>query len=325
MRKFFKYLTIPIIIAVVAISVVVAIAVSEQIQKQPSIIYVGKTFDNSIEFWRSVSSGIESAEAELGINVQKYSSPNEQDIETQIEIMERCILKEPDVIILVPSDVARLVPVTKKAVESGISVITLDSHLNYDKIKSEISTNNTDAGKKAGNALSEYLEPDSKVAIISHIQTASTAIERENGARQALEKKCISIVDTAYCEGSEQLAYENTLRIIKQNPDLAGIVALNEVTALGSARAITQLGLEGKVKLVGFDSSKTEIKLIESGVICATVVQRPFNMGYLATTTAYNVATEGKVEPIIDTGSVVVTKDNMYGAEIQKLIFPFGE
>ncbi|MBR5496172.1 MAG: substrate-binding domain-containing protein [Oscillospiraceae bacterium] len=325
MKRFFKYLSIPIIMAVVAITIVVFVTISEQAQKSPSIIYVGKTSDTSIEFWGSIHSGMETAETETGIEVRKYSSPDEQDAQTQIQIMERCISKNPDVIILVPSDVARLVPITKKAVESGIPVITLDSHLNYDKIKSEISTNNIEAGKKAGDALCQHLEQGSKVAIISHIQTASTAIEREKGARLALESKELQIVDTAYCEGSEELAYQNTLRIIEQNPDLAGIVALNEVTALGSARAITDVGLAGKIKLVGFDSSKAEIQLIENGTICATVVQRPFNMGYLAVMSAIEIANGKSVPSQIDTGSVTVTKDNMYGAEIQKLIFPFGE
>ncbi len=325
MRKSLKYLSIPIILLIVGLAVVVSLLLSQYSAKEPSIIYVGKTSDTSIEFWGSLHAGMETAENEMGMKVRKYSSPTEHDIETQIEIMERCILKKPDVIILVPSDVARLVPITKEAVESGISVITLDSQLNYDKIESEISTDNIEAGKKAGEALASLVTQDSKVAIVSHIQTASTAIEREKGARQSLEGSGIEIVATAYCEGSEDLAYENTLQIISQNPDLAGVVALNEVTALGSARAITELGLQGKVKLVGFDSSKEEIQLIENGTISAVVVQRPFNMGYLAVMSAIDLAHGRSLQPQIDTGSVVVTKDNMYEEEIQKLIFPFGD
>ncbi len=325
MRKTFKYLSIPIILLIVGLAVVAFLLVSQYSAKEPSIIYVGKTSDTKIEFWSSLHAGMETAENETGVQVRKYSSPTEQDIETQIEIMERCILKKPDVIILVPGDVARLVPVTKKAVESGISVIALDSQLNYDKIEAEISTDNIEAGKKAGAQLASLVSQGDKVAIVSHIQTASTGIEREKGARLSLENSGIEVVETAYCEGSEQLSYENTLRIIKEHPDLAGVVALNEVTALGSARAITELGLQGKVKLVGFDSSKEEIQLIENGTICAVVVQRPFNMGYLAVMSAVELTNGKAIQAQIDTGSVVVTKDNMYEEEIQKLIFPFGD
>jgi ribose transport system substrate-binding protein len=90
-------------------------------------------------------------------------------------------------------------------------------------------------------------------------------------------------------------------------------------------KAIKDLGAESHVKLAGFDSSMDEIALLEDGYIQATVVQNPFNMGYLAIQTALQVSDGKKVNSRIDTGSVVITKENMFTKENQKLLVPFAE
>ena len=60
-------------------------------------------------------------------------------------------------------------------------------------------------------------------------------------------------------------------------------------------------------------------------MIQAIVVQKPFNMGYLAIKTAVQAANGREVEPLIGTGSAIITKENMYSRENQKLLFPFPE
>ena len=94
---------------------------------------------------------------------------------------------------------------------------------------------------------------------------------------------------------------------------------------MGAGRAIRELGLVGKVKLVGFDSSVKEVKLLEEGVLQSTIVQKPFNIGYLGIKTAVSVIEGDKMPRHIYTDSVIINKDNMYTEENQKLLFPFVE
>lgn len=37
----------------------------------------------------------------------------------------------------------------------------------------------------------------------------------------------------------------------------------------------------GAINLIGFDSTSDEVQLLESGIMTASIVQKPFNMGYL--------------------------------------------
>lgn len=55
------------------------------------------------------------------------------------------------------------------------------------------------------------------------------------------------------------------------------------------------------MQLIGFDSSFNEIKLLDEGVMNATVIQRPFQMGYLSIKTAMEVVKGKKAAQFIDT------------------------
>ena len=128
---------------------------------------------------------------------------------------------------------------------------------------------------------------------------------------------------TYFSDSSEPKAYQITKDLLTKNPGIKGIVGLNEPSAAGAGDAISELGLQGQVMLVGFDSSVHEIELMEAGVIQATVVQKPFNIGYLGIKTAVQAINGKRIEANIDTGSQLITRDNMYTDVNQKLLFPF--
>ena len=64
---------------------------------------------------------------------------------------------------------------------------------------------------------------------------------------------------------------------------------------------------------------------MEAGVYEALAIQKPFNMGYLGVETAVRAARGERVEENIDSGSELITKENMYTEENQKLLFPVAE
>ncbi|WP_181909548.1 substrate-binding domain-containing protein [Paenibacillus taihuensis] len=161
-------------------------------------------------------------------------------------------------------------------------------------------------------------------AILNYIQGTSTSIDRENGVRDSLNKvEGFQIVGTYYSEGLSAKAYTITKSLLRQYPDLQGIVCLNEPTTLGAAEAVRSAAKHQQVKLIGFDSSMNEISMLEDSIIQAIIVQKPFNMGYLAVKTAVQLHQGKKANPLIDTSSQVIWKKTMYGKENQKLLFPF--
>ena len=102
-------------------------------------------------------------------------------------------------------------------------------------------------------------------------------------------------------------------------------MALNEIVTLGVAMAIEDSGASNRISVVGFDNAPQELAFLEQGVLKATVVQRPYNMGYMAVKTAVEFLKGDKVKPIIDTGSVLITAGNMFQREYQELLFPVND
>jgi ribose transport system substrate-binding protein len=250
----------------------------------------------------------------------------EIEVDLQIQLLEEAIKQKPDAIVMAAGDYNRLVPVAESIRKADIPLIMIDSAVNGDYAQSLIATDNVNAGQKAGNELSSLLPADAKVAIVSFVQGTSTQIEREQGVRSILESRSgTEIVGTYYSEGKEERAYEITKKLLLERHDLNGIVGLNEPSTVGAGRAIRELALGGKVKLVGFDSSVKEVKLLEEGVLQSTIVQKPFNIGYLGIKTAVSIIEGDKVSRNVYTDSVVINKDNMYTEENQKLLFPFVE
>jgi ribose transport system substrate-binding protein len=98
--------------------------------------------------------------------------------------------------------------------------------------------------------------------------------------------------------------------ILTGNPDLAAVFASNDNMALGAVQAIKSAGLSGKVIVVGFDANPNAAAAVLAGDMAATVAQNPKNMGALGVENALKVKKGETIDPIIDTGTVLVTKEN---------------
>jgi ribose transport system substrate-binding protein len=80
------------------------------------------------------------------------------------------------------------------------------------------------------------------------------------------------------------------------------------------------------VKIVCFDEDAATLDGVADGAIAATVVQRPFEFGYRSILLLDDLAQRGtEAVPaggVIDTGVVVVTRDNVaaFRAELEDLL-----
>jgi ribose transport system substrate-binding protein len=135
----------------------------------------------------------------------------------------------------------------------------------------------------------------------------------------------IKLLTTKYSDGDKLKALSITQDIVTANPEIKGVYGTNEGSAVGVGRAISEMGKSDSIAVVGVDSSAEEVELLKEGAIDAMVVQDPFNMGYTAVKTAIAAAHGETVEKRIDTGSTVVTLDNLETEEVQKILYPFGK
>lgn len=286
------------------------------------IIYIPKTADEG-DFWVELVSGAESAAKEYQAELEVLAPEVEKDVEKQKRCIQKAIRMKPDVIAVSPSLYTGMTDVVEGVTDAGIPLVFIDSELDKDIETSYISTDNVDIGVKTGKKVLEYIEDDTKIAIMSQAKGTSTAMQREEGLRKGLGEEEKRIQTVLYCESDYGIACSLTKELLEKQPDIDCIVGLNLPSTTGVAKAVKEMGLGGKVHVIGIDSAREQIEYMEQGIIDALVVQNPFYMGYFGIKTAVQIARKQKVEPIIYSQTEVITIDNIYSLENEKLLFPF--
>ncbi len=278
---------------------------------------------NTGDYWARIKKGAFEAGEEMDIKVTYDSPENESEIQQQVELFSDIAEKGVDAIVLAPSDTDALNEVIKEADSNGIPVITIDSDVSGTERKSCISTMNKSGGAIAGRAAKSLVGEQGQVAIISNVTTAQNTIERIEGFKEAVANSGLEIVgDIQYCEGDREKAKAQALDFIANYPDLSLIYGVNESSTLGICDAVSEKGLSGKIKVVGFDCSPTLAEFMRNGTASATVVQNPYNMGYLGVRYAKKLVEGEKIAPVLDTGATLVTPENIDEENIQLLIEP---
>lgn len=278
---------------------------------------------NTHAFFQTIKAGAEKAAKELGAKVLWRGPESETDVAGQIAIMENFIAQKVDAIVLAPCERKALVPVVQKAQKRGIPVIVVDSALEPDISDCFVATDNFKGGYIAGETLAKLIGGVGKVGVIQAIPGAASVQEREKGFREALKKfPKMKIASVLYGQSSVATAMQAAENMLTAQPDLKGIFAVNEISGVGTAQVLRARKLAGKVKLVAFDASGTEIQALKDGVIQALIVQNPFKMGELGVRYAVMKLQGKQIPKRVDTGVTVVTAGNFGKPEIQRLLFP---
>lgn len=325
-QKYRKSLFI-VIMAVTVGTILITIGFYRKLKtdKKISVIFITKRLDEGNDFWSSIMEGLQLAATDYEISLSIIGPDSETNYEHQNKLIEEAITKKPDVIALVPSSYTMTLPYAKKIVDADIKLVLLDSVMEEDIGLCVVATDNYQGGYKMGNYMKQYADESSVIGIVSHIPGASTAIEREQGVRAALKDYEKQIVDVVYSESDYTIAYEKTVEMIHNYPDINMIIGLNEDSSVGSARAVKALGLSEQIRMIGFDSSIEQIQLLEEGIFDAIVVQKPLNMGYLGIKMAHQAVMNKNIPIKVDSGSALITLNTIYTKENEKLLFPFRE
>jgi ribose transport system substrate-binding protein len=276
-------------------------------------------------YWKSVEAGARKAGEELGVNVIYKGPLKEDDRAQQISIVEQFVSQGTSAIVLAPLDNAALVKPVRSASAKKIPVVIIDSSLKGkagEDYASLIATDNFQGGVLAGQQLAKLLGNKGKVVLLRYQEGSASTNEREEGFLSVMKKNpgITMLVQNRYSGATTGEAKNTAMNMVDQLKQADGIFAPNESSALGMLLALRQTNLAGKVKYVGFDASPPLLEGLNKGEINALVVQNPMKMGYEGVKNAVAAAKGEKVEPNIDTGAAVVTKENLATPEIKEIL-----
>ncbi|OCT10499.1 hypothetical protein A8709_11900 [Paenibacillus pectinilyticus] len=321
----FKALLIAILIAIVSVSSCTEVARDDNTlpvdhKRHLEVILRSQEGD----YWKTVKMGAEVAAKEFDVALDFRAPGDEADVKGQIALMEQSISSGPDAIVLAANDYKELSKVVDEAKGAHIPVISINSEVESKNVQSYIGANNYEAGQLAGKQLIQLIGKSGQIAIVSFKQGERNTEQRELGLLDEIAKyPDVHVIDKVYSLTDRELAAQLTHSVIDKHPQLDGIVALNEISSVGVATAVQSRHLQGKVKIITFDSTSEELELLQEGVIQATIIQNPFSIGYLGVKSAVEAASGKKLPTHVDTGIKAIDLNNMFWSDNQKLLFPF--
>lgn len=292
-------------------------------ERRLSLVYIPKVEDSTNDFWKALILGTKMAAKEYNADIEIKAPNEENDIERQNELLKEAISEEPDAILFSPSSFTESNDLLKEAKEKGIRISFIDSYTEEKVQDLTVATDNLEAGEKLGKFAATLLGPDDQIAIVAHVKGVSTAVEREEGFRKGLGDLAQNIVEVVYCDSQYEKSRKLTQELMEKYPNLKMVAGMNEYSSVGAARAVKAAGAKDRIQVVGVDSSQEAVQLMENGVFKGLVVQKAFKMGYIGVKETILMLRGKSYEKDVNSGCELVTPDNMYDSEIEKLLFPF--
>ncbi len=278
------------------------------------------------DFWEQVRVGAECAASKHpNVNVYWDGVTSEDDVSGQQSLLQDTIAQGVQGLVYAATDAKALAQVSESALQQGSTVVNMDSGTTPQPPGVPVyATNNVQAAEQGTQLLADQLGGRGKVAFIEFLPGTSTNETRAEGFERGLAKNPgLQLVARQSSSSDYNTALQVTQDILTANPDLNGIYAGNEPSVLGAAEAVRQAGKADQVKIIGWDTSEGQIESLKDGVITGLIAQNPFKMGYSSVQSAItDIRGLPGESPATDTGSTLVTKENMRTPEIQKLLNP---
>ena len=273
-------------------------------------------------YWIDSKAGLYDKAKELGVKAV-FTGPQTVDVNQQIDAINRAIAQHVDGIIMVPM-ADSVTPAINKAIDAGIPVVCADADAPSSRRYTFVGTGNYQAGHQVGELLSKTLDGEGEVALI-YIPGADNLAQRLNGCKDALKEfPGIKVVAIGNDQGSLTEGQKVCRTIMQAHPDLKGFGCVDAGGGQGAAVAVKEAGKIGKIHIVGMDRDEATLQFIEQGIIDASIGQRTYTMSYTALQLVYNLRNDqirmvrdwkkigiSPLPPLIDTGTFVITKDNV--------------
>ena len=310
--------------AALALACLSACGGEQESGQRHKVVLVAKS--TQTEFWLSVFAGAQAAAAEYNVELTNMGPETEEDYETQNRMVAEAVADGAEALVFSAIDYENNAAAVDAAGQAGVKIVSIDSGVDSDQVGTYIGTDNYAAGRMAAQAALEGVEGELVVGLVNYDESTANGQERERGVRDALTEsgraRVAASVTTLVEAGRAQT---DTADLLRNNPEINAVIAFNEPTSVGAARAVAELGLSDEVFLVGFDSNVATIDGLQEGSVDALIVQNPYAMGYLGVESAYQLLSgQGAgLEPTVDTATQIVNRGNLFSLDSQKALFAF--
>jgi ribose transport system substrate-binding protein len=267
----------------IALTLCAAVAIaggtaSAQVKKKLKLAFVT---NNASDFWTIARAGCNKAAEELPNVKVEFKIPSDGSAATQRRILDDLLAKGIDGIAISPIDPANQTLFLNEVAKQAL-LVCHDSDAPKSDRACYVGTDNTDAGRQAGELIKKALPNGGKIMVFVGTLDAQNARERYTGIKESLKGSNVEIIDVRTDDTDRVRAKANVLDTIVKYPDVSALVGLWSYNGPAILNAVKETGNVDKIKIICFDEEDETLAGVKSGAIYATVVQQPYEFGYQA-------------------------------------------
>lgn len=258
----------------------------------------------SIAWFQRMEVGVKEYAKETGEDVF-YTGPSQGDGALQAQVIEDLISQKVDAICVVPFSTESLEPVLKKAREAGIVVISHEAagmkNIDYDVE----AFNNEEYGKHFMERMGDKTKGQGEYLLEVGALTSASHNQWVDASRKLQEEKFPNMKlygDKIETKDDQSVSYDKVKEALTANPQIKGIQGSAMADVAGAALAAQELGLAGKVEIVGTSLVSVSGKYVKDGTIDMISFWDPAIAGKAMIKLAKKVLNKEKIESGLDLG-----------------------
>jgi erythritol transport system substrate-binding protein len=231
------------------------------------------TVDPSNPYWKAEADTAQAAVEKLGYKATV--SANNNDPETQNQLIETAINDKVAGILLDPAGADESVAAVQKAVDAKIPVVLINAEISKTGLaKGQIVSNNAQGANLGAEAWAEAMGYKGTYVELFGKPSDNNAQVRSDGYKSVISQyPDLKKVGMEIANWDRQTGQEKMESLLSKNPDVKGVIAGNDEMALGAINALKEKGKLDKVKVLGFDGNPDAVKAVQDGEMVATVLQ----------------------------------------------------
>lgn len=269
-----KKLFAPLLVGALAASLFAGAA---QAQKKNIVLVTNAAAD----FWTIASRGIDKAQKENPDYVMEMVVTGQATAAEQRRELDDLLVRGVAGISVSVNDAAHATEELNK-VASQTVLLTTDSDAPQSKRLAYIGTDNVAAGRQAGEEIKKALPNGGTIMLFVGTLDADNARERVQGIRESLKGTKIEVIDVRTDQVDFAKAKSNVEDTLAKYPNISALAGLWSYNTPQIVEAVKAADKCGKVKIIGFDEDPRTLRGIMDGCIQSTIVQQPFEFGYLS-------------------------------------------
>jgi simple sugar transport system substrate-binding protein len=269
----------------------------------------------SIAWFERMENGVKMYNEHYGADIFYGGSVEGAD---QAAYVESLLAEDWDAICVTPFDTEAMEPVLEKARAQGIVVVTHEA-ANMKNIDYDVEAlDNVFVGELMMENLGTQVGGKGEYIQLVGSLTSQTHMEWTGGA-EAYQKENfpdMKLYGKYETKDDQEEAYNQVKEALTANPNIVAIEGSASTDVAGAARAVEELGLSGKIAMVGFSLWSVSGQYVEDGIIT----------GYYFWDSAYAAMAQIEIAKAILNGNIAdietngITDDFIQGYKDMKLV-----